>query len=156
MHCLKLVLPQVQLYCRSISTCHRRVLPVCRNFVTSWRIVLFGTSLSGYTLLNASRIAANYFDGKLPNVQEWTYVLLANTPRSHLHSFCATGVSSGLATWTTLTRVSREKLWEVCGSVFDLIFVPQYVIVVGLHFKWYTLYKERKKSKSQDPKRQIK
>jgi hypothetical protein len=46
------------------------------------------------------------------NVREWTHVLLANTPRSHLHSFCATGVSSGLATRVTLTRVSRGRLGE--------------------------------------------
>jgi hypothetical protein len=39
--------------------------PVSRNFVTSQYIfVLFGTSLSGYALLNASRTAANDLDSK--------------------------------------------------------------------------------------------
>jgi hypothetical protein len=36
-----------------------------RNYVTSLCIVvLFGTSLSGYALLNALQAAANYFDAK--------------------------------------------------------------------------------------------
>jgi hypothetical protein len=26
------------------------------------------------------------------------------------------------------------------GPAADIIFVPQYVTVVGLHFKWYMLY----------------
>jgi hypothetical protein len=44
---------------------HRQTLPVSRNFVTSWCIVvLFGTSLSGYALLNVSQTAANDFDAK--------------------------------------------------------------------------------------------
>jgi hypothetical protein len=36
------------------------------------------------------------------------------TPCLHLHSFCATGVSSSLATGVTLTRVSRRRLGEYC------------------------------------------
>jgi hypothetical protein len=39
---------------------------------------------------------------------EWTHVLLVNTTCSYLYSFCTTGVSSGLATRVTLTRVSRS------------------------------------------------
>jgi hypothetical protein len=35
-----------------------------RNFITSLRTVLLGTSFSGYALMNASRTAANYFDDK--------------------------------------------------------------------------------------------
>jgi hypothetical protein len=51
--------------CRSVSTCHRQTLPVSLNFVSSRCIVvLFGTSLSGYALLNASRTAANDFGAK--------------------------------------------------------------------------------------------
>jgi hypothetical protein len=46
------------------------------------------------------------------HVWEWTHVLLVNTPCSHLHSFCTTGVSSGLATRVTSTRVSRGRLGE--------------------------------------------
>jgi hypothetical protein len=45
------------------------------------------------------------------NVRERTHALLVNTPCSHLHSFCATVVSSSLATRVTLTRVSRG-CWE--------------------------------------------
>jgi hypothetical protein len=50
-------------------------------------------------------------------------------------------VSSGLA--VTLTQVSWGRLGELvarCGPASDLIFVPQYMIVVGLRFKWYTMY----------------
>jgi hypothetical protein len=46
------------------------------------------------------------------NVQELTHVLLMNTPCSHLYSFCASGLSSDLATRVTLTRVSRGRLGE--------------------------------------------
>jgi hypothetical protein len=45
-------------------------------------------------------------------VREWACVLFVNTPCSHLHSFCATGVRSGLAIKGTLTRVSRRRLGE--------------------------------------------
>jgi hypothetical protein len=48
----------------------------------------------------------------LSNVREWTHVLLVNTPCSQLHSFCATGVHSSLATNVTLTRESRGRLAE--------------------------------------------
>jgi hypothetical protein len=42
-----------------------QTLPVSRNVITSRCIVvLFGTSLSGYTLLNVSRTAGNDFDSK--------------------------------------------------------------------------------------------
>jgi hypothetical protein len=46
------------------------------------------------------------------NVRELTRVRLVKTPCSHLHSFCAAGVSSGLATRVTLTRVSLGRLVE--------------------------------------------
>jgi hypothetical protein len=42
------------------------------------------------------------------NVREWTHILLVNTPFLHLHSFCATGMSSGIATRVTSTQVSGE------------------------------------------------
>jgi hypothetical protein len=52
-------------------------------------------------------------------------------------------LASGLETRVTLTRVSRKRLgksdtWG--GPSCDTIFVPKYVIVVELLFKWYTLY----------------
>jgi hypothetical protein len=59
----------------------------------------------------------------LSTVREWTHVLHANTPCSHLHSFCATGVSRGLATMVTLTRVSRGKLSRVHYTWLDPILV---------------------------------
>jgi hypothetical protein len=39
-------------------------------------------------------------------------VLLVNAPYSHMHGFYIDGVSSGLATSVTLTRVSRGMLGE--------------------------------------------
>jgi hypothetical protein len=42
-----------------------QTLPVSRNLAASrCTVVLFGTSLSGYALLNNSRTAANNFDAK--------------------------------------------------------------------------------------------
>jgi hypothetical protein len=47
------------------ETFHRQTLPVSRNFVTSrCTVVLFGTSLSGYALLNVLRTPANDLDAK--------------------------------------------------------------------------------------------
>jgi hypothetical protein len=66
-------------------------------------------------------------------VREWAHVLLVNT-RLHLYSFCAAGMSSGLAIRTTFTWVHGV------GPASDLIFVPQYVIVVGLCCTWFALY----------------
>jgi hypothetical protein len=61
------------------------------------------------------------------NVREWTHVLLVNTPCSQLHSFCKSGVSSGLATRVTLTRISGGKFGESTsggGNASDFIFLP--------------------------------
>jgi hypothetical protein len=55
------------------------------------------------------------------NVREWTHVQLVTTPCSHLHSFCATGVSSGLATRVTLTRVSWGRLEESITKGLNLL-----------------------------------
>jgi hypothetical protein len=89
---------------------------------------LIRTSLSGYALLNASLTAVNDFD-------------VRELPCSPLHSFCATGVSSGLATRVTLNRVSYGRLGE---SVIRGVNPPMilfftvgrsYMIVVGLRFE---------------------
>jgi hypothetical protein len=56
------------------------------------------------------------------NVREWTHVLLVNTQCSHLHSFCATGMSSGLATMVTLTSVMGE-VWRVYYTGVDLLLI---------------------------------
>jgi hypothetical protein len=85
------------LFCRSVSTCRRQTLPALPNVVTSRCIVtLFDTSLSRYAVRNDSRTAANDSMWR-SNVREWTRVLLVNTTCSHLQSFCAAGVNSGLA-----------------------------------------------------------
>jgi hypothetical protein len=58
------------------------------------------------------------------NVREWTHVLLVNTPCLHLHSFCAAGVSSSLATrwpWFKCYGASRESLLPWGGSASDFI-----------------------------------
>jgi hypothetical protein len=110
---------------------------VSRNFVTSrCTVVLFSTSMSRYAMLHEEQQTISMRS----NVQEWTHVLTVNTPCSHRHSFCATGVSSGLATRVTLTRVSRGRLGEsLTRGLTFWFFVPIYVIVVGLRFKRYTL-----------------
>jgi hypothetical protein len=46
------------------------------------------------------------------NIRGWTHVLFVNMPCSHMHRFCATGVSSGLGTKVGSTRVSRGRLGE--------------------------------------------
>jgi hypothetical protein len=51
---------------------------------------LFGTSLSGYALVNVHEQQQTI--SMRSNVREWTHVLLVNTPCSRLHNFCATGV----------------------------------------------------------------
>jgi hypothetical protein len=44
------------------------------------------------------------------NVQEWTHILLMNTLCLYLHSFCANGMSCGLATTVILNWVSWRRL----------------------------------------------
>jgi hypothetical protein len=98
-----------------------QTLPVFRNFVTSRCIVvLFGTSLSGYALLNASQQQQTI--SVRSNVRELTHVQLVNTPCSHLHGFCANGVSSGLATRVTFIGVSQDRLGEYFTGV-DLLLI---------------------------------
>jgi hypothetical protein len=63
------------------------------------------------------------------NAREWTHVLLISTPCSHLHSFCATGVSSGLATRVTLTRMSRGRLGESITRRWTCFWFPFCIIV---------------------------
>jgi hypothetical protein len=77
----------------------------------------------------------------LSNVRERTHVLLVNTSCSHLHSSCATGMISGLATRVTLTKGSRGMLGESIIRVVDLLQILFFhLIVLGLRFKWYTLH----------------
>lgn len=47
-----------------------------------------------------------------------------NIPCSHMHSFCATDVSGGLATMVTMTRVSEGRLGEtIRWGEFDWTFM---------------------------------
>jgi hypothetical protein len=57
------------------------------------------------------------------SVREWTHVLLVNKPCSRLHSFCATGMSSGLAVRMFLTRVLREVVARVYCTTMDLLMI---------------------------------
>jgi hypothetical protein len=50
-------------------------------------------------------------------ILENEHVPLVNTPRSHPPSFCATGVSSSLATMVFLNGVTRTKLSLLHGGV---------------------------------------
>jgi hypothetical protein len=70
-------------------------------------------------------------------------LLLMNTFRSHMHSFYAAGVSSGLATGLTLSRLSSGRQGEsiACGGpASDFIVVPNCIVVV-LHCEWHILEK---------------
>jgi hypothetical protein len=53
------------------------------------------------------------------NAREWTHILLVNILNLHLHSFCATGMSTGPETRVTLTWVSWGRLGEC--YVFGLL-----------------------------------
>lgn len=75
------------------------------KFCYQCTVVLIGTSLSGYALLNFLRTAGNYFD----RIQ----VVLVNTPSLHLHSYCAAVASSGQAAewlWVECYGASRDSL----------------------------------------------
>jgi hypothetical protein len=70
-------------------------------------------------------IYANFFEvarrvSMLCRVQ--THFVLVNASCSHLHSYCATGVSSGLAMSMTLTHVTGEVGSGRCNGV-DLLLV---------------------------------
>jgi hypothetical protein len=69
------------------------------------------------------------------NSREWTHVLLVNTPCSHLHSFCATGVSSGLVTRVTLIWVSRVGL----GSLLHRMELQLILFLCPSSATWFLL-----------------
>jgi hypothetical protein len=54
----------------------------------------------------------------------------------------ATGVSSGLATsdLDSSLRGEASRVLHGDGPICHFVFVPFYVIVIGLRFKWYILY----------------
>lgn len=72
----------------------------------------------------------------LTTVRQWTF----SSARSHLHSFCAAGMSSGRVMSVTLIRVAR-KGWAV--MVLNSFFFILYVTVSGWRCKWNVLYYRR-------------
>jgi hypothetical protein len=86
-----------------------------RHFLCPDILLPVGILLSYSVLLVRIRIAKCFTNETVStrsNVREWTRVLLFNTPYLFLYVLCTTGVSSGLATRVTLTRVSRG-VWRV-------------------------------------------
>jgi hypothetical protein len=116
-----------------------QTLPLSRNVVTSLCIVLLFCTWK-YThcwMFHEQQKTITMWN----NVQEWTQVLDVNTC-SHLHSFCAAGMSSDPATEVILTSVSGgglESLLHGRGLASDFIFVQQKVTVLGLCFECNTV-----------------
>jgi hypothetical protein len=78
---------------------------------TSWR--------KWSTSRNKNLLDFSVFRATLRSVSGWNwqilsliFILLVNTPWYYLHTFCATWMSSDLATRVTLIRVSRWRLGE--------------------------------------------
>jgi hypothetical protein len=82
--------------CRSTNTCYRQTHPVSRNLVISRCIaVLFGTSLSWYLLLNASRTATNDFEMKYCSRGEsvrFAYVTSLRVEGKEMHILCKANI----------------------------------------------------------------
>lgn len=106
-----------------------QTFPEFQNFVTTECItVLFGTSFSGYTLLYASWTAAIIL---MPRI---VHILLMKVLCLHLHSFCATGLSSSLATWVPCTWVLWRRIGEsitLGWTCFWFQFLPQLWLLLG-------------------------
>jgi hypothetical protein len=102
---------------------------------------LFGTSLSGYALPKASWAPANDVEAKECSRIKLIHFILVNTSYLQLHSFWATGVSSGLA--TKMTRASRGRFGEFIirgWTCFWFNFCTAVRDGCRLLFKLYTLY----------------
>jgi hypothetical protein len=120
-HCFKSVRPPFQLFCSSISTWNRQTL-LCPEMLLPVGVLLSHLVLSCqhthcYMVHKQQQMISMW-----RNVREWADILLLNISCSHLHSFCATGVSSGLATMATLTRVSQGRLGEY-GTEVGLLLI---------------------------------
>lgn len=96
-----------------MSICHIQTLPLSRNVATNpCIVVIFGISLSGYAFINFERTGASVRCEVMFEHERTFYSC------SHLHSVCATGAGSGLATRATLARVSHFKV--ICNfNVFS-------------------------------------
>jgi hypothetical protein len=116
------------LSCLSMSSCHRQTVPVSSHSVTSHCIVmLLGNTLSVHALLRLYEQRRTILVRS--NLPELTHFPLMNAPCSNLHSFCAAGVSSGLATRVIPTRVTRGK-FEVSINKWRGILWFQFCTVV--------------------------
>jgi hypothetical protein len=112
------------MFYRSMSTCHRQTLPVSRNFVTRRCRPLLSLYLSEKPTHCEMLQEQEQTISIRSNVREWTHVLLANTPCSYLHRFCATGVISGLATRVTWLETHEGGLGEfITGGGGDLLLI---------------------------------
>jgi hypothetical protein len=138
-NCLKSVLSWFQLLYCSMSTCADKHFP-CPKILLRVDDVSYPVhpcqNTHCWMLYEQQQMISIRSD-----VRKWTHIPAVNTACSHLHSFWATGVRSGLAKRVTLTWVSRgdlENLLHGNVSVCDLIFVPLYMILLGLHFKLYS------------------
>jgi hypothetical protein len=103
--CLKAVRPYFQ---RLLS------LHVTDRHVLSLDVLLPVGVLSSYSALPCQDTHCQMIHEKLrtnsmrSDVREWTHFVVVNKPCSHLNSFCAAGVSSGLATEVTLIECNGE------------------------------------------------
>jgi hypothetical protein len=96
----------------SFSVFHTTLRSVCGSVLETVYSVLFG-------LLEVSWVIIGPIDFLfLESPQKEIHV---NTQCAHLHSFCAVGMSSGLAVGLTLTRVSQRRLGEPLHWVGPLL-----------------------------------
>jgi hypothetical protein len=108
----------LQLFCRSMSTCHRQTLPVSRNFVTSRCTLSYSALL--YQGTHCYMLHEQHHTISMrSDVREWTRVLLMNTLCSHLYRFCTTSeqrptILSGSLV-TTAWRVLRLRMDETAS-----------------------------------------
>jgi hypothetical protein len=133
-NCLKSLWPYFQLFCHSMSICHIKTLPLSKNSVCQCA-VLFGTSLSGCSLLNASQRAVSDFDVKQrsrnENICLWVHHVCTCTDFAKLLRV----VTRVILTWVSWGRL--EDLLHRGGLASGVIFQLQYM-TVGFCFKWYT------------------
>jgi hypothetical protein len=109
-------------YGRSLSICHRHTFEVSRTIVTSQCIVvLFGTSLSRQTSLNASWTAP--IISMRSNVRKWTHVLLVYTSWSHLRSWREQCPSN----WGNLNFNVTENVYRIRYTGAHLLLVLFFV-----------------------------
>lgn len=128
---LKIIIPSVNRLLFSSTFAYFRYLLISENrcaiqfTCTNLPIIKVYKYRMCHLKLSATTIFVGYFS-KLSRMNTCSASEYTFTP----HSFCATFVSSGLATSVALTRVSRWNLGEFItrgvggGRDFDLIFVP--------------------------------